>query len=63
MSLAAVCVLSECGSSCSLLGARRFAVVLNPSYGGFAEETVLVVHQMLIDAGFARLVGTRLKDC
>lgn len=46
----------------SLLRSQRFAVVLDPCYSGFAEETVLVVHQMLIDAGFARLVGTRLED-
>lgn len=29
--------------------------------GGFAEEAVLVVHQVLVDAGFAGLVATRLE--
>lgn len=34
-----------------VLGGGRLAVVFDPSDGGFAEETVLVVHQMLVDTG------------
>lgn len=36
-----------------MLGRGGLAVVLDPGDGGFAEETVLVVHQMLVDAGSA----------
>lgn len=39
-----------------------FAVVFHSSDGGFAEETVLVVHQMLVDAGFAGLVRAGFED-
>lgn len=49
-------------SSSSMLGAQRLVVVLDPCDGGFAEETVLVVHQMLIDAGFAGFVRAGLED-
>lgn len=45
----------------SVLGGG-FAVVFHTGDGGFAEETVLVVHQMLVDAGFAGLVGAGLED-
>lgn len=34
-----------------LLRSGRLAVVFNASYGGLAEEAVLVVHQVLVDAG------------
>lgn len=50
-----MCVLS----SSSMLGAQRLVVVLDPCDGGFAEETVLVVHQMLIDAGSKQTEGYR----
>ncbi len=36
-----------------MLGGGRLAVVFDPGDGGFAEETVLVVHQMLVDTGSA----------
>lgn len=41
-----------------VLGGGWLAVVFDPGDCGFAEETVLVVHQMLVDTGFAGLVGT-----
>lgn len=34
-----------------MLGGGRLAIVFHPGDGGFAEETVLVVHQMLVDTG------------
>ncbi len=37
-----------------VLGGGRLAVVFHPGDGGFAEETVFVVHQVLVDAGSAR---------
>lgn len=49
-------------SSDGVLGVGRLAVVFHPGDGGFAEETVLVVHQMLVDAGFAGLVRAGLED-
>ena len=55
-----VCVwLCVCGCVClwgsvCVLGGRRLAVVLHPGDGGFAEETVLVVHQVLVDTGSVR---------
>ena len=49
-----VCVVvGLCGSVC-VLGGGRLAVVLHPGDGGFAEETVLVVHQVLVDTGSVR---------
>lgn len=47
---ASVCV---CVCAC-VLGGGRLAVVLHPGDGGFAEETVLVVHQVLVDTGSTR---------
>lgn len=44
-------------SACALAGGR-LAVVLDPGDGGFAEETVLVVHQVLVDAGSAETTQT-----
>lgn len=35
----------------SMLRASGFAVIFHSSDGGLAEETVLIIHQMLIDAG------------
>ena len=34
-----------------MFGPSRLAVVIHPSDGGLAEEAVLVVHQVLVDAG------------
>lgn len=45
------CVSVGCVSGCVL--GSRLAVVFDPGDGSFAEETVLVVHQMLVDAGSA----------
>lgn len=36
-----------------VLGGGGLAVVFDPGDGGFAEETVLVVHQVLVDTGSA----------
>lgn len=48
-----VCVLYVLCVCVCVLGAARLAVVLHPGDGGLAEEAVLVVHQMLVDAGSA----------
>lgn len=40
------------------LGGGRLAVVLDSGDGGLAEEAVLVVHQVLVDAGSAEETGS-----
>lgn len=53
-----VCVCLHVSVSACALRRGRLAVVLDPGDGGFAEETVLVVHQVLVDAGSAETTQT-----
>jgi len=59
-----VCVCQVCArvSGVCVLGGGGLAVVLDPGDGGFAEETVLVVHQVLVDTGSEEKTESQKQD-
>lgn len=50
-------------TSVCVLAAGGLAVVLHAGDGGLAEEAVLVVHQVLVDAGSAHKHTQRQGSC